>query len=86
MNKTKRQLRAEAVENLKANSDWAWHDLADFFKASGLMDSPYNTPYQELRAALIDLLEDDELQEGDAVAILRKAASYDGDYSSSSAA
>ena len=74
---TKRKLRAEAVENLKANSDWAWHDLADFFKASGLMDSPYNTPYRELRAALIDLLEDDELPEGDAVSILRRAADSD---------
>lgn len=73
MTKTKRQLRAEAVERLSS-----WPVDA---KAGPLLDTvlgkaydPYD--YEKNLVALIDLLTDDDPPEGDAVAILRKYANF----------
>ena len=88
MGKTKRELRAEAVERLNGmalNTGSAVRKLAI---ALGVKWNPDNAPLSMsvLQNRLRDLLTDDEPPEGDAVAILRKAASYDGDYSNSSEA
>lgn len=70
MTKTKRQLRAEAVERLRKLEGKA-ASYADYCKA--MVDCPNGLLGQVAVTEIIDLLTDDELPEGDAVAILRKA-------------
>ena len=72
MEKTKRQLRAEAVERLK-NSEY--HTALD--DVCAMLGWGHEPHFEGATAALIDLLEDDEPPEGDAVAIMRKVANGD---------
>ncbi|MBQ9002147.1 MAG: hypothetical protein IJ087_09870 [Eggerthellaceae bacterium] len=73
MAKTKRQLRAEAVERLKQLDEH--DDSEDIVKAMVPEGVTVNSANWTVELdTLIDLLTDDELPEGDAVSLLRKVA------------
>ena len=70
MGKSRRQIRAEAVERLKQPR---YENLSDYVYAIlGWGHEPHQA--KEAKAALIDLLTDEEPPEGDAVSIMRKVA------------
>lgn len=78
MTKTKRELRAEAVERLKQLAPM--DTQADRY-VRAMVGSIAGMTMQDVTAGLIDLLTDDDAPKGDAVDILHKAASCTGEYS-----
>ena len=74
MTKTKRQLRAEAVERLR-NTPCAWG--GDYIGAILGIKYNHSIDRNKIKNALIDLLTDDDVPEGDAVRELRLWAECD---------